>query len=102
MPKFELSVNLPEGTDLIRLQNHENGWEACAIAYSTKDKWEQIIPSQFGYSFKQKSPAAALRFAAEDARDKMNKIKVQRANLRDPRLPKLSPEEELLHALKLV
>ena len=102
MARFELSVDLPEGCDLVRLQNGEKGWEACVISYATKDKYEVGIASQFGYAFKQNSPKRAIEIAAAEAREGTNKIKRQRAAGRDPRLPKLSPEEELLVALNLV
>lgn len=98
MAKFEISIDLPKGVDFVRLQNGENGWEATCISHQTVDKFEVVVPAQFGFVFKQNSPEAAIKHAAEMARNKTLDILRKRASAPDPRL---SEEDKLLKMLGL-
>ena len=98
MPKFEISVDLPKGVDVIRIQQAPNGWEASCLSHQTVDKYGVVVPPQVGQSFKHHTPAAAIRSAAEQARFNQAKVLNQRNSKPDPRL---SPEEQLLKQLGL-
>lgn len=98
MPKFEISVDLPKGVDVIRIQQSKDGWEATCLSHKTMDKWDMTVDPQYGYSFKQHSPNLAIKHAADMARAATIKLVSQRNAKPDPRL---SPEEQLLKALGL-
>jgi hypothetical protein len=98
MPKFEISVDLPKGVDVIRIQQSKDGWEATCLSHATVDKYEVAVPGQFGQAFKHHTPGQAIKVAADMARAATAKLVSQRNAKPDPRL---SPEEQLLKQLGL-
>jgi len=97
MPKLEISVKIPEGTEIVRLlRNDQGSWDCSAICYQQVDKWGVLIPSTVGYAFKRHKLETAIRLACEDAAAKMARLQSVRAAQR----PK--PKDELEELMSLL
>lgn len=99
---MKLVVDIPRELDFVKLAHSAAGWEACIRTRpGTVDRWGQELPVSIGWGFKQKSAGQALTIAANEARTKQAQLLQQRNSKRDPRLPVLTEEQELLELLGL-
>lgn len=95
----EVTLKIHPKSDLIRLAQSKDGWEAAVAYWSQPDKWGNTIPTQFGYGYKAHSIQKAIDIAYEDAKFKFHRILAARNSV-NPTKP-LTEEEQLLKLLNL-